>query len=101
MGRVLCEDGLKVMVGGKADRAMLYVKDGDALRFWCDTFELEMVLLGQPAELHTFGGSCHVEVNGDSGSIVFKSDKAGSHTCNFPRQSLVDAIRGVKEYNAG
>ncbi len=93
---ILCDEGLRVTVGGGGDKALVVVTDGDPTRFWTETSVLEALLDGGALQLSAPGGYCSIEIDGPVANLRFGLDGEGSKFCSFPTELLGGALTAVR-----
>ncbi|RYG32972.1 hypothetical protein EON81_19375 [bacterium] len=95
--RILCDEGLRVAVGGLGDRVVVDVRDGTANRFWTDTSNLEKALHGEAVRIDAHGGYCVIEVREGTGRLDLVMEGVEHKHCDFSTGDLADAIAMVRE----
>ena len=94
--QVLCAGDPKVMVDGGGERTLVVVEDGNAMRFWASTSDLEAVLRGDPLQLSAYGGFCRFERAGEEVRMEFGLTDRARKRCAFPAAAMADALIWVR-----
>ena len=79
-----------------APRALLVIADGETLRFWTPTADLEAVLRGDPLQISAGGGFCRIEAEGGTVRVEYGVPSARPKRCAVPADEfarLLDRLR--------
>lgn len=93
---VLCEGNPRVSVDGLAGRALIVISDGDAVRFWTATEDLEAALAGEPFQVSADEGFLKIEVVAGIVHLAYEFAGAGVKECQIPAPQLEQAIAIVR-----
>ena len=93
---VLCDGEVQLRIDGGGPRALVVITDGEVLRFWTPTADLEAVLRGDPLQISIAGGFCRIEAQGETVRVEYGIPSAKPKRCALPTAefaSLLDRLR--------
>ena len=93
---VLCDGEVQLRIDGGGPRALLVITDGETLRFWTPTADLEAVLRGDPLQISAGGGFCRLEAEDGTVRVEYGIPSAKPKRCALPAEGfagLLDRLR--------
>jgi hypothetical protein len=98
--RLICTEGLSIDLGGSGSRTLVVARDGGAVRFWCDTAEMEAVLEGRPIHLAVLDDICTVAPEGTWVRFEFRDGRGKLRDGLCSLDELQARLRSIRESTA-